>query len=78
MTMEQQVAVLNRKLDLLLAYLVPTEDIQEVELEAQYLELFSEVGFNPGPLREFVQNNAAWVANRNKKQPSRIFLDSQL
>lgn len=63
----QRLLIIENKLDLLLAALVPAEEIREAELEAQYIEALREVSVNPALLREFVQNNAAWVAEHNQK-----------
>lgn len=66
MSQDRRLAIIENKLDLLLAHFVPTEKIREVELEAQYLEAFSEVSTNPGLLSKFVQNNPVWVAEYNR------------
>ena len=67
MTIEQHVADIDRKLNLLMAALLPAEDIRESELEAQYLEALREASVNPALLRRFVQQHPVWVAGRNQK-----------
>lgn len=67
MSSEQRLAIIENKLNLLLVHLVPAEEIQEAELEAQYLEALHEASVNPTLLREFVQNNPAWVAKYSQK-----------
>lgn len=72
MNSDRRLAAIEFKLNLLLIRLMPADDIREVELEAQYLEVFRQMEVNPAMLREFVQNNADWVAKRNQKS-SNVF-----
>lgn len=68
MSPELRLAAIEAKLNLLLNKLVSPEDLQEAELEAQYAEALRQAGANPALLRQFVQKNAAWVAQRDQKQ----------